>query len=243
MRHTSPTPGGITAARAPWHCLWILVLIVASATLGQRPALADHATPADLEGWATQYPFQYSQWEESAHGVAFLEGDPNAPDCTGCHDDPESNEQYTAAFRLEIPARCSRCHADPEKMKDSGLATDVYDTYRADLHGRTIEYYRQADPEARRFEAVCSDCHGSHAAYTVPAIELTDNCQSCHGKATARFTTASMGHFRMDRESPLVMVVRIFYLILIPMVLGAMIVYIGLDLWHRARSTRKGTTA
>jgi hypothetical protein len=243
MRPTSPTSRGMTTARAAWRSLWILVLSLAGTTLGQPPALAGDATPTGLEEWATHYPFQYGQWAESAHGVAYLEGDPNAPDCSGCHDDPQSDEQYTAAFRLEIPARCARCHADPETMKDSGLATDVYDTYRGDLHGRTIEYYRQANPGVQRFEAVCSDCHGSHTAYTVPATELTANCQSCHGNATARFSTASMGHFRADRQSPLVMGIRIFYLILIPTVLGGMLAYIGLDVWHRARSRRKGTAA
>jgi hypothetical protein len=237
MRPTSPTP------RAAWRGLGILLLSLAALPLLHQPARAGDATPAGLEEWARQHPFQYGQWAASAHGAAFLDGDPHAPDCSGCHAEPQSDEQYTAAFRLEIPARCARCHADPEAMKDADLATDVYDTYRADVHGRTIEYYHRTDPTAQRFEAVCSDCHGSHTAYTVPATELTETCQSCHGNATDRFSTAAMGHFRAGRQAPLAMAIRIFYLILIPTVLGGMLAYIGLDLWHRARTGRKGRTA
>lgn len=243
MRRMSPKPWGRRAAWAAWHLFGALALATALAAAAVISAQAQEPLPADLQEWAAEYPFQFGQWQASAHGTAYLEGDENAPGCTDCHEDPETGQVYTPAYRLEIPSACSTCHADPEKMKGSELATDVYETYLADTHGRKIEYYRQTDPQAQRFEAVCSDCHGSHTAYVVPAEELAHKCQSCHGTATERFSTAAMGHFRADRQAPLAMAVRIFYLILVPAVLGVMLGYIGLDLWHRARSRSKGRAA
>ena len=198
---------------------------------------------AEERQWATRYPREYRDWRESVHGRAHRSGDTKAPGCTGCHDDPESGEIRTAAFRLSIPSRCAGCHDDAKLMREHDVATDVYDSYRADYHGLTIDYYRTHDPSVWRYEAVCSDCHGSHAIYEVgdsrssvaPANRL-GTCQQCHFGAEANFASITTGHFRTDRESSLLTYyIELIYQILIPTLIGLMAAYVVLDISHRLR--------
>jgi hypothetical protein len=132
-------------------------------------------------------------------------------------------------------------------MTQYGVSTDVYDTYLADYHGATIAYYRAMAPDTRRSEAVCSDCHGSHAIYppedersTVTAANLEFTCQKCHHAATSNFA-AAYGHYRPIRspvssaDSPFVFVVKLLYQAMIPVTLGSMIGYIALDIRHRVK--------
>jgi hypothetical protein len=198
--------------------------------------------------WATRYPKEYRDWQESVHGVAYLSGNADAPGCTDCHEDPESEDIRTASFRLDIPSRCARCHDDEQLMRDYGVATDVYASYRADYHGFTIGYYRNYDRSMWRYEAVCSDCHASHAIHepsdsrsSVAPASLLETCRKCHRGAEASFTATTAGHFRVDRENSLpAYYIRLIYEILIPTVIGLMAAYVGLDVIHRLRKKFRG---
>jgi hypothetical protein len=195
------------------------------------------------EPCAKRYPKETREWRDSVHGRAYLSGDANAPECTGCHDDPGSSEIRTPSFRLSIPSRCARCHDDETLMRAHQVATDVYASYRADFHGLTIDYYRHHDPSMWRYEAVCVDCHRSHAIYqasdprsSVAPANLLATCQRCHPEAEANFTSITTGHFRTDRESSvLAYYIARIYRILIPTVIGLMAAYIALDIIHRLR--------
>jgi hypothetical protein len=209
------------------------------------PARSEDTEPAAAheEQWASQYPREYEDWKESVHGRAYLSGDADAPGCTRCHDDPASEEIRTAAFRLSIPSRCADCHDDAKLMREHDIATDVYASYRADYHGLTIDYYRVHDASVWRYEAVCSDCHGSHAVYragdsrsSVAPAKLLDTCRQCHAGAEASFASITTGHFRTDRESSLLTYyIKLVYQILIPTIIGLMAAYVVLDISHRLR--------
>ena len=237
--------------RIAWVSLCTFLSLTACSTLAGSPAgvaPAPAQTGVVPEEWATRYPKEHDDWKDSVHGVAYLSGNSDAPGCTDCHGDPETGEIQTSVFHLEIPSRCARCHADEEVMSKYGVATDVYDTYRADYHGTTIEYYRVKNPATWRYEAVCSDCHESHAVYgpddprsSVASANLLATCQQCHLEARPNFAAASSGHYRTTREaSLLVYCVRLFYMILIPTVIGLMLAYIGLDISHRVRKKLRG---
>lgn len=237
--------------RIVWFSLCVLLSLTAcSALVGSPAGVAPAPAQPGIqpEEWATRYPKEYDDWEDSVHGVAYLSGNSDAPGCTDCHSDPETGEIYTPLFRLEIPSRCARCHADEKVMSKYGVAIDVYDTYRADYHGTTIEYYRANDPAAWRYEAVCSDCHESHAVYgpddpnsSVAPANLLATCQQCHPEAPPNFAAASAGHYRTTREVSLfVYCVKLFYKVLIPVVIGIMLAYIGLDISHRVRKRLRG---
>lgn len=211
---------------------------------GTAPATPNPRTNVTIEQWADLYPNEYKDWKDSVHGTAYLAGNSDAPGCVSCHDDPSSPEIRTSQYRLEIPTRCARCHADANLTAKYQFAADTYTSYRADYHGTTIEFYRRTDPSIWRYEAVCSDCHRSHAVYgpddprsSVAAANLLGTCQKCHLGASPHFADAASGHFRTDATAaPLVYYVGIFYKVLIPVVLGGMLAYIALDVIHRLRS-------
>jgi len=233
--------------RIVWVSLCVLLFLTACSTLVRNPAKVAPApaqTGIQPEEWATRYPKEYNDWEDSVHGVAYLSGNSYAPGCTDCHGDPETGEIETSTFHLQIPSSCARCHADEKVMDKYGLSADVYDTYRADYHGTTIEYYRANDPAMWRYEAVCSDCHESHAVYgpddlrsSIASANLLATCQQCHPEASPNFAVASTGHYRTSREASLLVYgVKLFYKVLIPTVIGLMLAYIGLDISHRLRN-------
>jgi hypothetical protein len=217
--------------------------------ISESPAQACARADGGSEPCARRYPKEYRDWQESVHGKAFLSGDADAPGCTDCHDDPEGGEIRTAPFRLNIPSLCSGCHGDEELMRKHGIVTDVYTSYRADYHGFTIDYYRTHDASTWRYEAVCSDCHGNHAVFPpddprswVAPENLLDTCRRCHEGAEAGFTSSSSGHFRTGRDdSLLVYCIELIYQLLIPVVIGLMAIYVGLDALHGLRERLAGT--
>jgi hypothetical protein len=129
-------------------------------------------------------------------------------------------------------------------MEKHDIATDVYSSYLADFHGRVIRYYRSNDSSMWRYEAICADCHASHAIYdvddprsSIAPANLLGTCQRCHPGAETNFTSTATGHFRIDRESSLLAYyVERIYQILIPLFVGMMAAYIGLDITHRLRT-------
>ena len=226
------------------------LLITACAASTAPTTFKPEASAITQEEWAARYPQQYDAWAQSVHGVAFLEGNADAPGCTDCHQDPETGEVKTSAFHLDIPARCARCHSDATKMGQYDILSNVYETYLADYHGTTIAYYRANDPSAWHFEAVCSDCHGSHAVYAkedarsqVTEANVAATCQQCHADAPAGFSAAS-GHYPGIRnlatraDAPLVFWIKLIYQSLIPITLGLMLGYVGLDITYRLRKQR-----
>ena len=208
-----------------------------------RPAQECARPDGGSEPCARRYPKEYREWQESVHGRAYLSGDTDAPGCTDCHDDPETSDIRTPVFRLNIPSRCAGCHGDEKLMREHGIVSDRYASYRADYHGFTIDYYRTHDASTWRYEAVCSDCHSSHAIFpasdsrsSVAPENLLDTCRRCHQGAAANFTSTSSGHFRTSRDSSLlVYCVELIYRLAIPAVIGLMAIYVGMDVLHRLR--------
>jgi len=230
-----------------------LLLCLSACTATELPAYQpEPVDEADFVAWEEAYPEQYADWAESVHGETYLSGDTNAPTCNDCHDAPVEGETVkTATFHLQVPARCARCHDDDTLMEDYDVATDVYETYLADFHGTTINYYASTDLTAMRAEAVCSDCHGSHAVFpqedqrsTVYEANLQATCAKCHTAATEGFTSA-YGHYRPVRspassslDSTIVFIVKLLYQALIPITLGGMLAYIALDIFFRVKRKR-----
>ena len=240
----------------PLQWLWFLPIIYLATLLSActnngitQSTYEPDSDEVSLVDWEESYPAQYADWADSVHGEAYLSGDTNAPTCNDCHDSPKEGVIVnTATFHLEIPSRCARCHNDDSLMEQYDIATDVYETYLADFHGTTINYYAQTDQTAIRDEAVCSDCHGSHAIYpqedersSVAKVNLQATCAQCHPNATESFTSA-YGHYRpvqspasSTSDSTIVFIVKLLYQALIPITLGGMLAYIVLDISFRAR--------
>lgn len=191
----------------------------------------------------------YELYRQSAHGAALEEeNNPDVPTCIDCHGVHNVEGPTDSQFRLFSPQLCAKCHADPELMDRYGISTDVFDTYVADFHGTTVTLFEELAPDQETNKPVCIDCHGVHDMRWVDDPEsavikenLLTTCQKCHPDATSDFPDSWLGHYRPSREQwPLVYYVDLFYKILIPAVIGAMVVYNFTDIFRLGSDVLRG---
>jgi predicted CXXCH cytochrome family protein len=183
----------------------------------------------------------YNQYISSVHGAALATGNPDVPVCTDCHGAHKQQDPTTAAFRNDTPALCAKCHANATLMRQYNISTDVFNTYVADFHGTTIEVFAKTSPNQASNKAVCTDCHGIHDIKRVTASDATVvkqnllvTCQKCHPDATTNFPDSWVGHFPPSAQNhALIYYVNLFYKILIPAVIGAMLLFVVLDAIRR----------
>lgn len=105
---------------------------------------------------------QLARYKTSVHGKKlFGEGDSHVAACSDCHGhhnvlpiaDPNS-----PVYPLNVPKTCNRCHGSRALMEPYGLPSDIFETYRASVHGRAL--FQKKDLSV----ATCTSCHGSHGA-------------------------------------------------------------------------------
>lgn len=188
----------------------------------------------------------HGQFVDSVHGEALISGNPDVPTCVTCHPAHTAADPRTLAFRLQSPEMCGDCHADQALMAKYGISTQVFDTYVADFHGTTVMLFEKTHPGQPTNKAVCIDCHGVHdiAPATRDSEQIQANilprCQECHPDASINFAASWLGHYAPNFESaPLVTTVTWFYRILIPMVVGFFVVYVGLDAYRHIMDRRE----
>lgn len=184
----------------------------------------------------------YEVYSRSVHGQALLSGNPDVPVCTDCHGVHSIANPTTVSFRVRIPELCGNCHSNKALMAKYGISTDVLQTYLQDFHGMTIALYRREGTTDGAPEAVCTDCHGVHDIQ-VPTgpnslamkANLRNVCQKCHGKVSEHFPAAWLGHYEPSlTKFPLVYLVKLFYRIFIPFVIGGLVLHIILHIWRIA---------
>ena len=193
----------------------------------------------------------YYKYEESVHGSALTEGNPDVPTCIDCHGVHNIENPTTTFFRLNSPQICAKCHTDPSIMDKYGISTNVLDTYVADFHGTTVAVFEKQSPDADVNKPVCFDCHGVHNISRVDdpqaGLQMQENilarCQVCHPDATSNFPASWMSHYNAspDRYS-LVYYINMFYAFFIPVVLGGMGILVVLDanmLIRKRRAAKK----
>jgi predicted CXXCH cytochrome family protein len=189
----------------------------------------------------------YDLYEQSVHGEALTTGNPDVPTCTDCHGVHEIQGPDTSPFRLFSPEICAKCHADKELMDKYGISTNVFNSYISDFHGTTVLLFEKIAPDQKTDKPVCIDCHGVHDIISptdprsnVFESNLLRTCQRCHPDATADFPTAWLGHYEPEpNKAPLVFYVTLFYKILIPTVIGAMTLFVLIDIYGRLRRRRR----
>jgi hypothetical protein len=192
----------------------------------------------------------HEMYQTSIHGSALTgEGNPDVPTCIDCHGVHDIADPTTSEFRLASPTEmCGKCHTDEEKMAKYGLSTNVLNTYVGDFHGTTV-IFEQQSPDQETNKPVCFDCHGIHDIKSVDdpqsGIAIKENllikCARCHGEGIPPgFTDSWLSHYTPSaKDYPLVYFVNVFYLILIPFVLGGMVIFIVSDIVRRIIDRRK----
>jgi predicted CXXCH cytochrome family protein len=188
----------------------------------------------------------FQEYRESVHGAALLgAGNPDVPDCVDCHNHHNVQGPSNTQFALFSPELCARCHADRELAERYGMNPYVYDTYVADFHGTTITIFQNVAPGQRPNQAVCIDCHGAHAIIQVDDPEsvrenILPTCQRCHPQATINFPASWLSHYPPSpRHAPLVFYARMFYVILIPALIGGMVIFVIGDIGRRLTSRKE----
>jgi formate dehydrogenase gamma subunit len=182
----------------------------------------------------------YNTYAQSIHGQAVAKGVLQAATCTDCHSehkilapgDPGS-PVYMANVSQEA---CSHCHGDTQLMAGFAMPEDRVPTYQDSYHGLAAR-------EGRQTVANCASCHGVHNIYpssdprsTVNKANLSKTCGQCHNDAGSRFAIGPV-HV-MSRTTPggrVLDYVKLFYFIVIPITLGAMLLHNLIDLRRKAR--------
>jgi nitrate/TMAO reductase-like tetraheme cytochrome c subunit len=128
-------------------------------------------------------PAALAAFRQGAHGRALAAGR-DAPTCTDCHDahgTTSHDEAGTRTHHDEVSALCGDCHADPERMRASGLSTEVLEDWRGSVHHDALT----------EGGASCVDCHDAHRAATgLSAVR----CGDCHEAQRHAFDRGPHAH-------------------------------------------------
>jgi hypothetical protein len=182
-----------------------------------------------------------AQYSKSVHGKALIQhGNSDVPVCTDCHHAHDNFNPRSASWHLDIPQLCAGCHGNQQMMAKYGISTEVLTTYVNDFHGMTASLERSEKVRPRTLTATCTDCHGVHdiepvdsAGLVAIKARLLTTCRRCHPTAGPNFPSAWIGHYEPSlRHSPLVYAVKLFYLVLIPFMVGGLVLQIMLHLWR-----------
>jgi hypothetical protein len=180
-------------------------------------------------------------YADSVHGAAIAAGHDDAATCTDCHGEHAilgHGDPASPVFPTNVPGEtCGRCHASLRLTRKYGLATGRLADFSDSFHGLALR-------AGQLTAASCASCHGVHdirpssdpRSHVHPA-NLAATCGRCHPGAGTVFTIGAV-HLAGETSGGsglAVAWIRFVYLWLIGIVVGAMAVHNGLDLWRKAR--------
>ncbi len=178
-------------------------------------------------------------YEQSVHGQAIAHGIDESPVCTDCHGEHRiisPAEEGSPVYASNIPKMtCGRCHSDVRLAEKYGLDPAKVPAYEDSYHGL-------ASRAGAVTVAHCGSCHGIHDI--LPSSDPTshihkDNlaatCGHCHPGAGTSFAIGTVHIIATEAEHVAVYWIRRIYLGAIFVLIGAMVVHNGLDLYRKAR--------
>lgn len=175
------------------------------------------------------------QFKGSVHGQALARGVAQAPLCTDCHGEHSILSHKNAASPVNagnIRETCGSCHGDVRLSRKFGLPSDRLVSFDASFHGLAAKSGSQT-------VANCASCHGVHNILAssdpksmINAKNLPATCGRCHPGAGQRFRIGPVHVNEAGTDSPALQWVRQFYLLMIPLVVGLMLMHNGGD-WLR----------
>jgi len=186
----------------------------------------------------------------SIHGQGMARGNKLAPDCTDCHG-IHSIKQHTdpnapvAAGNVSRDI-CARCHEGVRLSQEFGLPGQRVSSYFDSYHGLATQ-------GGSLVAANCSSCHGVHdilpssdSNSSINRANLDATCGKCHKGVTQKFTLTRVhlqdgggsGPQGRDFDSVAVHWVRMIYIPLIILVIGAMALH-NLIIWRSKMAQRR----
>jgi len=182
----------------------------------------------------------FGQYKESVHGRAVAAGVMEVPTCTGCHGehailaplDPNSPVFVSNISR----DTCARCHENQPLMARFNVRGARVPSFEDSYHGLAAQ-------AGSKSVANCASCHGVHNILpssdprsTVAKANLAATCGKCHPDAGKRFAIGPVHTIPPTTAGGRILaLVRWFYLLAIPLILGAMLLHNALDWWAKAR--------
>ncbi len=186
----------------------------------------------------------------SIHGQGIAHGNDLAPACTDCHGihsiKPHKDPNAAVAEQNVSRDVCARCHEGVRLSQEFGLPGNRVSSYMDSYHGLATE-------GGSLVAANCSSCHGVHDIFpssdprsSVNRANLDATCGKCHKGVTQKFTLTRVhlqdGTQSKDIDSVVVRWVRLIYIPLIIVVIGAMALH-NLVIWRRKMADRRAAHA
>jgi cytochrome b subunit of formate dehydrogenase len=176
------------------------------------------------------------QYNASVHGKALARGIVQAPTCADCHGEHDIIKPSNAASPVNgahIRETCGSCHGDVRLTRKFGLPADRIVSFDSSFHGLAAKAGSQT-------VANCASCHGVHNILpssdpksTISPGNLPATCGKCHPGAGTRFAISRVHVVAGAASEPAPLRwVRSFYLLLIPVTLGLMLLHNAGD-WIR----------
>ena len=175
------------------------------------------------------------QYRASVHGQALAKGITQAPLCTDCHGEHKIIKHTSSDSPVNtshIRDTCGNCHGDLLLTRKFGLPSDRLVSFDASFHGL-------ASKAGSQTVANCASCHGVHNILPssdpksmINPKNLPKTCGQCHPGAGTRFAISQVHVAANGAEPAPLRFIRQFYLLLIPLTIGLMMLHQGGD-WVR----------
>jgi cytochrome b subunit of formate dehydrogenase len=175
------------------------------------------------------------QFRKSVHGQALAQGITQAPLCTDCHGEHrilKHTNEASPVNNAHIRDTCGSCHGDVRLTRKFGMPSDRLVSFDSSFHGLAAKSGSQT-------VANCASCHGVHNILassdpksTINSKNLPKTCGQCHPGAGQRFAISQVHVVEGKTEAASLRWVRQFYLVLIPVTLGLMLIHNAGD-WIR----------
>ena len=183
---------------------------------------------------------------QSIHGQGIARGNGLAPVCTDCHGihsiKAPVNLSATVSEKNVSTDVCARCHEGVRLSQEFGVPGNRVTTYFDSYHGLAAK-------GGSVVAANCSSCHGVHNILpssdphsTVNKANLDITCGQCHKGVTQKFTQTPVhsgdGIQHKDIGSIAVRWIRLIYVVLILVVIGAMFLHNAI-IWRSKAVARR----
>ncbi len=182
-----------------------------------------------------------AEYRGSVHGKALASGITDAPVCTDCHGEHSILRPKTKGSSVgpaAVSDTCGRCHGDLRLTRRFGLPSDRITTFGSSFHGLAARTGAQT-------VANCASCHGFHKILpssdpksTVHTKNLAQTCGNCHPGAGTRFAISPIHVAEGGTEAWQIKYPRVFYLFIIPLTIGLMLLHNGGDWVRKFRAMR-----
>lgn len=177
---------------------------------------------------------------EGIHGLETKRGRTDSPVCTNCHGEhgitaPSNPDSRVSKMRL-AEATCSPCH-------ESASLNEKFDLKGAKRESWVDSYHGLKTSAGDVTVANCASCHGVHrilpqsdSTSSIHPDNLVETCGHCHTDISVEMAQTTIHGTPGEDQTPLAGVLADFYIIMIIVVVGGMILYCLIDLRQQVKS-------